>query len=388
MLGKNNVYDFAAAASSSMSLPATLYIKGQQLLPKRTKLAIMHRMRSGEEVQLGIVLFNLSDYLTAKQPTDTTITLQIEKTKDSKATIKLKLIAQYIGVVDAKTKTVRTTNARGEEEVREVSAISNMSRYSTRTGHSRLQDQYDDHDEDDEDAHENQRHDGALADEDGGGDGEEEAMQLDDFIDEKKKRKKEKKRRKKQESEEEEEEEEEAVDLPPSASPPTVPTPVQPAPADPFAISSSPSPAHRGKKAGSSTDLLAASPLAAVASPLPQPQPLPTPPQPANVAMPLPAPAPSSTDESEDWTIFTGSLEWIMLQQADEHPDLDVPLLLTKLLKAIKKLDGLETEYIFKPNVEPTLLDSIIRRLEGGVYKLKTDDPHVPANVLKVSTLR
>jgi len=95
------------------------------------------------------------------------------------------------------------------------------------------------------------------------------------------------------------------------------------------------------------------------------------------------------SDESHpEWTCFTGSLGFQMRAQAEEEPELPIPVAMHKLLKSVLKLDGLDAPGIFKKPLSSEALaavSSLRARMESSVFgfKLKTSDPHVPAAALK-----
>jgi len=104
-----------------------------------------------------------------------------------------------------------------------------------------------------------------------------------------------------------------------------------------------------------------------------------------------------SDEFDPNWTTFSGTIPFILSLQDeldDPPPILDpqltysamdgpVPLILHKLLKALNKMGATETEGIFRRMPKTKDLEAVRARLESGVYKLKTDDPLVPAAALK-----
>jgi len=82
--------------------------------------------------------------------------------------------------------------------------------------------------------------------------------------------------------------------------------------------------------------------------------------------------------------LFGGHLEYILSLQKAEGMDLEVPEMLPIIFNAIKKKGGFQTKGIFRIAADTVQVKNLISQFSRGDYEVKTDDPNVPADVLKV----
>ena len=81
--------------------------------------------------------------------------------------------------------------------------------------------------------------------------------------------------------------------------------------------------------------------------------------------------------------LFRCDLDELMERQLVSHPQLEIPVLISKLLEAIREADGTTSEGIFRisPGAKQVLL--LKAQLENGDWTIPTDSPHVAAALLK-----
>jgi hypothetical protein len=426
-----------------LTLPCTMYLKSGKFLPKKSKLYLKYKKASGgSEMDLGVTELNISEHLNPKTPSvpvKETITLQFGKSLDRGSTVTFQLQARWLEGVD-----VKKLREEDPDAVSRASGVSSAYHAQNADGTSQSRDNPEHVDEpatDDDDepaasppvAQPKPRKvlsappaedDQPLEDEDGAvaGVGEMEEYDEDENSQERaarkaakaakkaaKAEKKAKKAAKRAAAQDEDGSEEVEDEEDPSASPGmsasasaspaalayaqsaglAVASPAA-ALASPPAKSTSGAPASgagsaRGSLSGPA--LAATSPAAATIPAASSSSPAGTASASATAAAPPAVDESVEDDEPEaddpSWTNFTGTIPYILSQQQSDAPDLAIPQPLAKLMKAVKKLGGYETEGIFKRQPDAAMVQALRERMESGVYKLKTDDPHIPAFTIK-----
>jgi len=88
-------------------------------------------------------------------------------------------------------------------------------------------------------------------------------------------------------------------------------------------------------------------------------------------------------NSSNSESLFRVTLPQIMEAQKKRNPDLEVPLIVPVLIKALRDLGGVNMKGIFRISAGKDELISLRKQLEKGDFEVKVDSPHVPAGMLK-----
>lgn len=83
--------------------------------------------------------------------------------------------------------------------------------------------------------------------------------------------------------------------------------------------------------------------------------------------------------------VFGASLEEVMEQQADSHPEIGIPWVVSALCDVVLTLKGPQTEGIFRVPGDIDEVNALKLKVEKGIVPMESlRDPHVPASLLKL----
>ncbi|KJE91608.1 hypothetical protein CAOG_009575 [Capsaspora owczarzaki ATCC 30864] len=83
-------------------------------------------------------------------------------------------------------------------------------------------------------------------------------------------------------------------------------------------------------------------------------------------------------------SVFGSTLDDIMSMQTGKMPDVKLPLVLTSLTESVLRLSGAKTEGIFRVPGDTDAVFALKLKIERADYAIASDDPHVPASLLKL----